>query len=130
VTVVDADVLIDALERGREPARLRVARLLAAGDLAVTAVTVYELTCGGTTTDRALDRIRTALAPATVLPVTRDAAYLAAAANRYLEARGQAIATPDTLVAGVCLEAGLPLLTRNVRHFERVPGLRLEPIEP
>jgi predicted nucleic acid-binding protein len=35
---------------------------------------------------------------------------------------------PDTLVAGTCLERGCPILTRNVRHFARVPGLAvLEP---
>jgi predicted nucleic acid-binding protein len=30
--------------------------------------------------------------------------------------------------AGICLEARTPLVTRNVRHFARVPGL--EVIEP
>lgn len=27
--------------------------------------------------------------------------------------------------AGICLEAGLPLITRNLAHFERVEDLRL-----
>jgi predicted nucleic acid-binding protein len=26
--------------------------------------------------------------------------------------------------AGICLDAGFPLVTRNVAHFERVPDLR------
>ncbi len=31
----------------------------------------------------------------------------------------------DTLIAGVCLAIGRPLLTANVRHFRRVPGLEV-----
>jgi tRNA(fMet)-specific endonuclease VapC len=35
------------------------------------------------------------------------------------------ISLSDTLVAGICLAADLPLLTRNVKHFDRVDGLKL-----
>ena len=31
----------------------------------------------------------------------------------------------DTLIAGICLAQQLPLLTRNVRHYQRVPGLQV-----
>jgi predicted nucleic acid-binding protein len=31
----------------------------------------------------------------------------------------------DLLIATTCLYHEAPLLTRNRRHFERVPGLRL-----
>jgi len=42
-----------------------------------------------------------------------------------LRREGRAIDVRDALQAGVCLDAGVPLVTRNVRHFERVPGLRV-----
>jgi tRNA(fMet)-specific endonuclease VapC len=32
----------------------------------------------------------------------------------------------DALQAGICLRFGLPFATRNLRHFDRVPGLQLE----
>ncbi len=32
----------------------------------------------------------------------------------------------DAQIAGMVLEARLPVLTRHVRHFERVPGLQVE----
>jgi tRNA(fMet)-specific endonuclease VapC len=38
---------------------------------------------------------------------------------------GASIGERDTLIAGVALAAGLPLLTGNERHFQRVPGLRV-----
>jgi len=74
--------------------------------------------------------VHAALGPVLVLPVTHGAADVAAGANRYLARRGQAIAVPDTLIAGVRIAHGLPLLTRNREHFSRVPGLELVRLEP
>jgi predicted nucleic acid-binding protein len=31
----------------------------------------------------------------------------------------------DLLIAATALADGVPLVTRNVRHFERIPDLRL-----
>jgi tRNA(fMet)-specific endonuclease VapC len=42
-----------------------------------------------------------------------------------LERRGEAIATMDLLIAASALADGAPLVTRNVRHFERIGGLEL-----
>ncbi len=129
MVVADTDVLIDALEKGHAPATELVSRLLRQGELATTAVTLYELTAGPRTTVAQLELLQAALGPAVVLPVTRGAADIAASANRYLARRGEAIAVPDTLIAGVCIAHGLPLLTRNRKHFGRVPGLEILPVE-
>jgi predicted nucleic acid-binding protein len=32
------------------------------------------------------------------------------------------------MIAGLALESGMTLLTRNLRHFERVRGLRVAPM--
>ena len=42
-----------------------------------------------------------------------------------LARRGALVATMDLLIATAAVQAGAPLLTRNVRHFSRVPGLDL-----
>ena len=39
------------------------------------------------------------------------------------------VADADALIAGTCMAAGATLLTRNTRHFQRIPGLKLEPLE-
>lgn len=42
-----------------------------------------------------------------------------------LERAGQRISTMDLLIATAALRASAPLITRNVRHFSRVPGLEV-----
>lgn len=43
-----------------------------------------------------------------------------------LELRGQTIAEMDALIASVALQHGETIITRNPKHFMRVPGLIVE----
>lgn len=120
--VADTDVLIDFL-RAREPAAGRVALELRAG-LATTAVTAVELMSGArTAAQRAV--VAELLDGLTILPLGSSEATRAAAVRLELEARGEAIGMADCLIAGTCLAREAMLLTRNRKHFERVPGLSL-----
>lgn len=42
---------------------------------------------------------------------------------------GECLATADALIAATCLHHGLPLLTRNTKHFIRVKGLKFYGVE-
>lgn len=129
MVVVDTDILVDAGQGSPGPAAANVAQLARSGELAVSAITVYELLQGSRTSVERLERAHAFLAGATILDLTGAAAEMAAAVNRELERRGERIGAPDTLIAGICLDAGLPILTRNVRHFARVPGLEVLGLE-
>lgn len=125
--VADSDVLIDFLT-GREPAAERVAALLGAGSLATTAVGRFELQCG-VRDEREERRVRDLLAALPVLPLDGAAADSAATVRRDLRSRGEDIGMADSLIAGIALAAGAELLTRNRRHFARVPSLRLAALD-
>jgi tRNA(fMet)-specific endonuclease VapC len=121
--VADTDVLIDFL-RGRAPAAARVAIELRTGALATTAVTAFELRSGAGSKrqHRAVGELLDAL---TVLPLGAQEATAAAAVRLDLEAKGEGIGMADYLIAGICLARRAVLLTRNRRHFARVPSLTL-----
>jgi predicted nucleic acid-binding protein len=69
-----------------------------------------------------------------VLPAVTVLAYDVAAARVYgqlraeLESRGVPLAEADLQIAATALVHDLELVTGNVRHFGRVPGLRLSPV--
>jgi tRNA(fMet)-specific endonuclease VapC len=121
--VADTDVLIDAL-RGRPPYAERIALELEAGGLATTAVSAFELRSGAKSTEAAA-AIDTLLAAMRILPFDERAAERAALTRRELEAAGTTIGMADYMIAGTCLAHSAILLTRNRRHFERVPELVL-----
>jgi len=46
-----------------------------------------------------------------------------------LAREGMKIGDFDSLIAGHCMALGYPLITQNLRHFERVPQLEVIPVE-
>jgi tRNA(fMet)-specific endonuclease VapC len=123
VIVADTDVLIDYLT-GQEPSASRVALELSTASLGTTAINRFELLAGARS-DRQRGLVQTLLDALPALPLDSTAADRAADVRRDLEARGEGIGMADSLIAGIVLTHGAVLLTRNTRHFERVPGLHL-----
>jgi tRNA(fMet)-specific endonuclease VapC len=123
--VLDTDVLIDYL-RGSGPGRGLLSSLLASLAYRVTAVSAFELALGRSYA--ADPKPVTALLSVPCLPLGRRAGLRAGALLHDLRAAGQEISMRDAMQAAICLEADLPLVTRNTRRFERVE--RLDVLEP
>jgi len=123
MTIADTDVLIDFL-RGQGEAAGIVAGELEKGTLQTTVVSRFELLAGART-PRQLEILEQLLGAVPALSLDPGAADRAAGVRRALEARGEAIGMGDSLIAGIVLQQGATLLTRNQRHFERVEGLRV-----
>ena len=60
-----------------------------------------------------------------VLPVERDIMRIFAHVRGRLRHSGQMISDTDLLIGATALHHDLTLVTRNVRHFERIPDLKL-----
>ena len=121
--VAATDVLIDFLE-GRQPGAQAVADALAAGRLQTTAISCFELLSGARQA-RQRKAVRTLLDSIPALVLDRNAAQKAAQTRLELDGLGIAIGMADSLIAGIVLLHGASLLSRNRRHFERVPLLSL-----
>lgn len=121
--IADSDVLIDYLRDRGDWAR-RIALELESRSFATTAITAFELR-SGVRTARQANAVEALLDAIPILPFGPEEARAAAEARRQVEAKGQPIGMADYLIAGVCIANGGVLLTRNRKHFERVPGLKL-----
>jgi tRNA(fMet)-specific endonuclease VapC len=127
VIVLDTDVLIDVLD-GREPWAAWFEKELPSRRLATTAISRFELLAGAGSEEE-VSLLRTFLRPLAVLSFDREAADRAAWEGLRLRVDGNPLPMADLAIAGICLELGASLLTRNRRHFSRIEGLRLEGVE-
>lgn len=124
--LIDTDWLIDATT-GRPGAQRTLSSLSVEG-LAVSIITVAELYEGAFGTPNPvhiLAGMREFLDDYPILPVTDSIAERFARERAALRSQGQLIPDLDLLIAATALSHDLTLLTRNVRHFTRIPGLRI-----
>jgi tRNA(fMet)-specific endonuclease VapC len=122
--VADTDVLIDFLSAHEPVASVVASHIGSEEGLATTVVSRFELLSGARTPKqrRTVERLLDALS---TLALDSPAADHAARVRRDLQKTGVSIGMADSLIAGIVLEHGRRLLTRNKRHFERVEGLTL-----
>jgi len=69
--------------------------------------------------------IRQFFSPYIILPCTEGHVWKAARIDADLSLSGQIIGSADVWIAAAALETGLPVLTVNIAHFSRVPGVKV-----
>ncbi len=110
--------------KGREPGASAVEKAVRECICYVTSVTVYELMFGVARAQKEIGE-NALLDIMTVLPLSNAAARKAALLHSELISHNQDIGVKDVLIAAICLEHSLPILTMNERHFSRVPYLNV-----
>lgn len=103
----------------------RLAARAAEEGMATTTITLFEIR-RGIRSDRGRQHFERMVAEMEVLPLDPSSAESAADAWQQVRAAGTPVDTGDLLIAGIAISRGLPLLTRNQRDFERIPGLMVE----
>ena len=123
--VLDTNTVLDYFKgRGRVAERLLA---VAPSEIALPAVSAYEIwvgVLGSQNTKRRREQFEAFLSVVEILPFDAEAAVQAAELRHGLERAGEAIGPLDTLIAATTLSHGGVLVTRNVREFARVPGLK------
>lgn len=125
---VDSDWLVDYL-RGRSSATHLLTTLVPAA-LHISFVSYGEVYEGVNHGHERLcheEGLRAFLHAALLLPVTGPIAQRSGRIRENLRARGLLIGDADLLIAPTALEHDLTLVTRNIRHFDRISDLRLYP---
>lgn len=125
--VLETTFLID-LERehtrGRPGPAVEFLELLEDARLYVTFTIAGELASGTSLARR--ESWEQFLGPFHVLPFTQAVAWEYGRAYRYLRDNGLLIGSNDLWIAATAIAHRMPVVTRNVAHFRRVPGLAVE----
>ena len=92
--------------------------------LYVTFTVAGELAAGTSPGERA--QWEAFLAPFYLLAFNADVSWEYGQAYRYLRENGLLIGGNDLWIAATGLAYRMPVVTRNVQHYRRIPGLRVE----
>ena len=125
---LDTDILIDNL-RGVPHTINEIKRIEENGDiLSTTTINIFELTYGAYKTKeirRNLQAIDTLLSRLKIHSFNEKAAATAAEIVANLEKEGNTIDFRDAFIAATAITNNTTLYTRNIKHFNRVPKLKL-----
>jgi tRNA(fMet)-specific endonuclease VapC len=127
VFLLDTDTVVYLL-KGRQAVTENLA--LHSGEVVGTsAITLMELYYGAFKSQRVasnIARVRALERGAKIWDLGGDSAEVFGLLKAQLEAEGTRLDDFDLAIAACALGYDLTLVTNNVAHFERVPGLRLE----
>lgn len=128
---LDTSLLVDRLResaRRDEGPATRYLQSVVDEPLAISVFVHCELLAGAelaTNPVREREKVEAACRGVDVLYPTAGFERVYADAFAYLQRRGESIGLMDLLISSLALQAGAPLATRNARHFQRIPGLRV-----
>lgn len=127
--LLDTSVIVNFL-RGDPSARNWIAKCLQTGSFAMSVITYGELIYGAHRSGvykKEYDRIEHFISDflITILPVTQETIACYAAAKYALERKGNKLDDFDLLIGATAVVSESNLLTDNVRHFQRFPGITL-----
>lgn len=126
----DTDAMSEVMRREPNATYVAWLRRVAREEQYTSAVSIGELFQGAYRSARRevlLRRIEEFVLPAiTVLPFDVGIARVFGQLQADLEARGASPGDADVQIAATAVHHRLALVTGNIRHHERVPGLRLE----
>jgi tRNA(fMet)-specific endonuclease VapC len=125
----DTDVLSATMRRDPSLPLIRRLTQIPPSEQFTTAITLGELLYGASRRDskKLHEQVRHLIRGAlTVLPFDEAAADVYGPLRAQLESAGKRLDEPDLRIASITLAHDLTLVTANVRHFDRIPGLTVE----
>ncbi len=127
--ILDTTVLIDVM-KGNTSAKEKISALSGKGEpITTTAISVFELFSGLSQSSKPLleiEKIKSVLQNQVHWQLDKASAEKGGLINGELIKKGQQIDPEDAMIAGIALQHNESVLTRNLKHFSRIPGLKVE----
>ncbi len=124
---LDSDILIDFL-RGKTEA-LKKMKDLENESFSTTTINVFELLYGAKISQQAkknVEEVKKLVKNFNIFPFDLVASEEASSILQQLKDKGESIEIRDVFIAGICKSKGIDLVTKNVRHFDKISGLKLD----
>lgn len=125
--LLDTDICVYFLNRNKTIVD-KIA-LLSIDDLAISSFNLTELLFGAYNSGhikKNLERVYFFENMVEVLPFDRKAVENYAVIKSELKKQGKIIEDFDILIASVAVSNGITLVTNNVKHYKRIPNLKIE----
>ena len=126
---LDTTFIIDVL-RGNEVAKKKKEEIDEIGELNYTPTPVIvELIAGAHLKgkkEKEIEEIKRFLSTTFALPLDFECAVKAGEIVSELMQKGILIGVEDAMIAAISIQNNEALVTRNLKHFEKIPGLKVE----
>lgn len=122
---LDSDILIDFL-RGKERAVKYIESIGKSSRLVTTIINAFELYYGAYKYNRNVEKLNEFLQSMEILPFTLAEAKKATEIMANLESRGEVIGLKYVLISSITISNNCIIVTGNVKHFNKIQGIKIE----
>jgi tRNA(fMet)-specific endonuclease VapC len=121
--LIDTSIIIDHL-RKKNKRKSQYYKIIGKYTLFVSTVTLFELFAGAKDQQK-MDDINNIIEYLKILPFTKQTAEKAGEIYLSLKSENKLIEIKDLFIAATALSHSLPLMTLNVKHFDRIEELKI-----
>ncbi len=127
--IADTSFLIDIMKSHKEAIKKAEEIEKNGNTIAVTSISIFELFVGVTLSikqDRERNKINRILKGLPIISFDGNSAIEAGKIFAQKRKNGMLIDPEDSMIAGICSRRNEILITRNIKHFKDIEGLRIE----
>ena len=127
--IADTSFLIDIMKYDKDAIRKAEEIEKKGNTIAVTSISIFELFIGVSLSikqDQERNKINRILNGLSIISFDEDSAREAGKIYAQKRKNGAAIEPEDSMIAGICSRRNEILITRNIKHFSDIEGLRVE----
>lgn len=125
---LDTSFILDLLKK--RPETISKLSLFMGEEIASTEINYFEVLYGvfkrKDLSKNELESVQNMFNSIMVLPLESRSAYKSAEIAGELSKKGLTIGANDALIAGICKANNGTILTKNIKHFSRINGLKIE----
>jgi len=124
---LDTDIIIDLL-RGNQETINKISALERENILTTTFINLFELYSGvflSSKKEENFNKIKNFLPKVKVLNLSHLSTLIGGQINANLKTKGKITESRDLLISSIVIAEDFILLTKNKKHFENIPGLKL-----